>query len=64
MDFIIFPNLKTESYTFLGTIILVVEKSEPSFDGNSLSVVDGQQRLTTLILLCCVLIEELFSRKG
>ncbi|RKU07525.1 hypothetical protein C6502_17265 [Candidatus Poribacteria bacterium] len=54
---------KDESYTFLGTIILVVEKSEPSFDGNSLSVVDGQQRLTTLILLCCVLIEELFSQK-
>ena len=52
-----------ESYTFLGTIILVVEKPEPSFDGTSLSVVDGQQRLTTLILLCCVLIEELLSRK-
>ena len=55
---------KDKSYTFLGTIILVVEKSEPSFDGTSLSVVDGQQRLTTLILLCCVLIEELFSRKA
>ena len=54
---------REESYTFLGTIILVVEKSEPSFDGTSLSVVDGQQRLTTLILLCCVLIEELFARK-
>ena len=51
------------SYTFLGTIILVLEKSEPSFDGNSLSIVDGQQRLTTLILLCCVLIEELFSQQ-
>ena len=56
-------QFKNESYTFLGTIILVVEKSEPSFDGTSLSIVDGQQRLTTLILLCCVLIEELFSRK-
>ena len=54
---------KDKSYTFLGTIILVAEKSEPSFDGTSLSVVDGQQRLTTLILLYCVLIEELFSRK-
>ena len=54
---------KDKSYTFLGTIIIVVEKSEPSFDGTSLSVVDGQQRLTTLILLCCVLIEELFSRR-
>ena len=52
-----------ESYTFLGTIILVKEKSEPSFDGSSLSVVDGQQRLTTLSLLCCALIEELFIRQ-
>ena len=52
-----------ESYTFLGTLILVREKPEPSFDGTSLSVVDGQQRLTTLILLCCALIEELFLRQ-
>ena len=52
-----------ESYTFLGTLILVSEKSEPSFDGTSLSIVDGQQRLTTLILLCCALIEELFIRE-
>ena len=52
-----------ESYTFLGTIILVSEESERSFDGTSLSIVDGQQRLTTLILLCCALIEELFLRK-
>ena len=52
-----------ESYTFLGTIILVSEKPESTFDGSSLSVVDGQQRLTTLILLCCVLIEELFLRQ-
>ena len=47
-------------YTFLGTIILVSEKKiEDSFDGKSLSIVDGQQRLTTLILICCALIEEL-----
>ena len=52
-----------ESYTFLGTIILVSEKSESTFDGSSLSVVDGQQRLTTLILLCCALIEELCLRQ-
>ena len=52
-----------ESYTFLGTIILVNEESEHSFDGSSLSVVDGQQRLTTLILLCCALIEELSVRQ-
>ena len=56
---------KQESFTFLGTIILVEEPredSESSFDGTSLSVVDGQQRLTTLILLCCALIEELILR--
>ena len=53
-----------ESFTFLGTIILVKEKSEPSFDGTSLSIIDGQQRLTTLILLCCVLKEQLLSRRG
>ena len=53
-----------ESYTFLGTIILVEEKPEHSFDGTSLSVVDGQQRLTTLILLCCALVEELFLRQS
>lgn len=54
---------KQESYTFLGTIILVLETPEHSFDGTSLSIVDGQQRLTTLILLCCALIEELLLRK-
>ena len=53
-----------KSYTFLGTIILVAEKPEPSFDGTSLSVVDGQQRLTTLILLCCALVEELSLREN
>ena len=52
-----------ESYTFLGTIILVREKSEITFNGNSLSVVDGQQRLTTLVLLCCALIEEILAQR-
>ena len=52
-----------ESYTFVGTLILVNEECESSFDGTSLSVVDGQQRLITLILLCCALIEELCLRK-
>ena len=61
-----FYNLSTsnnESYTFLGTLILVKEKRESSFKGTSLSVVDGQQRLITLILLCCALTEELSLRK-
>ena len=47
-------------YTFLATIILVKEeKPRDLFTGTSLSIVDGQQRLTTLILTCCALIEEL-----
>jgi len=61
-----FYNLSTsnnESYTFLGTLILVKEERESSFYGTSLSVVDGQQRLITLILLCCALTEELSVRK-
>ncbi|MCE2415445.1 DUF262 domain-containing protein [Candidatus Poribacteria bacterium] len=52
-----------ESYTFLGTLILVKEESESSFNGTSLSVVDGQQRLITLILICCALTEELYLQK-
>ena len=43
-------------YTFLGTIILTSDESkETTFDGDSLSIVDGQQRLTTLLLLSCAL---------
>ena len=54
------------SYTFLGTIILVKEQQsqEVTFDGTSLVVVDGQQRLTTLSLLCCVLIEALIVHQN
>ena len=51
-----------DSFTFLGTIILVEEENkEPSFDGVSLAVVDGQQRLTTLLLTMCALVEALKS---
>ncbi len=52
-------NKDEYKYTFLATMILVSEQSENSFDGTSLSIVDGQQRLTTLILICCSLIQEL-----
>ena len=47
--------------TFLGTIVLVDEgdKKEQYFDGQSLSIVDGQQRLSTLALMCCALFAEL-----
>lgn len=51
-------NSSNESYTFLGTIIVVAESdTEPSYDGKSLAIVDGQQRLTTLALTACALVE-------
>jgi uncharacterized protein with ParB-like and HNH nuclease domain len=50
--------IDTESLTFIGTIILNEDKI-PDFDGLPLSVVDGQQRLTTLILATVVLYNEL-----
>ena len=44
--------------TFLGTLILVNEKElEPDFKGQSLAIIDGQQRLTTLALFACALCE-------
>ncbi len=48
-------------HTFLGTIILVNEKEsvESGFQGESYALVDGQQRITSLILICCVLYEKL-----
>ena len=56
----------SQSFTFLGTLIVVQEQrkaTERSFDGVSLAVVDGQQRLTTLVLIACALIEKISSRK-
>ena len=48
------------AFTFLGTLILVEEKSkERDFAGESVAVVDGQQRLTTLTLFACALTEAL-----
>lgn len=48
------------AFTFLGTLILVDEKSkEEDFGGLSFAVVDGQQRLTTLSLFACALSEAL-----
>ena len=46
-------------HTFLGTIILVEEKSERGFEGESFALVDGQQRITSLILICCTLYENI-----
>lgn len=49
-------NATAASYTFLGAVVMVEEDSfEPSFDGLSLAVVDGQQRLTTLVLFATAL---------
>lgn len=52
-----------DSVTFLGTVILVEEnrRSDPAFDGASFSVVDGQQRLTTLCLIACELARRIDS---
>lgn len=53
--------------TFLGTIILVREQEkdtrEEGFDGVSLAIVDGQQRLTTLALFACALYEDISNAK-
>ena len=52
-------------YTFLGTIILAPDESkERTFDGRSYSVVDGQQRITTLLLLSSALYELLRYHKS
>jgi len=51
---------KASAFTFLGTLILVKDqRQEPTFRGKSFSIVDGQQRLTTLTLVACALIERL-----
>ncbi len=47
-------------FTFLGSLILVEEKTrEENFSGQSVAIVDGQQRLTTLTLFACALCEAL-----
>ena len=47
-------------FTFLGTLILVEEQTkEENFSGESVAIVDGQQRLTTLALFACALCEAL-----
>lgn len=49
--------------TFIGTIIVVEdENGEDSFrNGKSLGIVDGQQRITTIILIAIVLYESLYN---
>ena len=52
----------TGVYTFLGAIILVKQDRkfvETTFGGTSLEVIDGQQRLTTLVLLACAIFDVL-----
>lgn len=52
---------ESQSLTFLGTLILVKENpiNEDELPGDSLSVVDGQQRLSTLSLILCKLYEKI-----
>lgn len=53
-------SANANAFTFLGTLILVEERTkEDTFQGTSVAVVDGQQRLTTLALLACALTEAL-----
>ena len=53
-------GLDADTFTFLGTLILVKEKNqEEDFTGTSVAIVDGQQRLTTLTLIACALYERL-----
>ncbi len=63
-----FYRLSTSSdpeYAFLGSIILAKEsQSEPTFDGSSLIVVDGQQRLTSLILMACALFQRIRKHRA
>lgn len=55
----------SHNYTFLGSIILVPDSDrESTFEGDSLSIVDGQQRLTTLLLLSCALFEAVTAHKS
>ena len=46
-----------QGFTFLGSIILTTGGREATFDGVSLVVIDGQQRLTSLIFATCALFE-------
>lgn len=49
----------SQTVTYIGSIILLAEKTsiESTFEGSSFSIIDGQQRLTTLIISCCLLQE-------
>lgn len=60
-----YRGLKNEedSITFLGTIIMIDEgrNKEPSFDGRSFTIIDGQQRLTTFSLIAISLTQEILE---
>lgn len=56
---------ESEEYTFLGTIILASDQSrEHNFDRQPLLIVDGQQRLTTLLLLACALFKAIHDNQS
>ena len=55
----------TKEYTFLGTIILASSETQyHQFKRQPLLIVDGQQRLTTLLLLTCSLYESIENSKS
>ena len=55
---------RAPAYTFLGTIIVVADRSKEEQAHTSYEIVDGQQRLTTLTLIICSLIGQLQKSKG
>src|SRR3989338_9914855 len=54
-------NQKTERTYFLGTILL--EKGKNDGDFRSIDIVDGQQRMTTLVIFMKVLLDMLKKHK-
>ena len=63
-----FSSLSTNSsvnkFTYLGTLILLKDNEfEKNFEGNSWSIIDGQQRLSSLALFACALIDKLVHMK-
>ena len=53
-----------QGFTFLGSIILTRGGHESTFDGVSLWVIDGQQRLTSLILTACSLFQLITAHRN
>ena len=65
-----YEDNESSAFTFLGTLILTKENPSSSVDsdhlvnlGHSLSIIDGQQRLTTLVMICCAIVKKIHDLK-